>query len=64
VLLTLLGALTTLFLPILPVLAGGLLAAGGALAGWAGWRAGGLQRPRPLPVPVPVEDRPRRPRRP
>jgi len=63
VLFALLGALTTLFLPTLPVLAGGLLAAGGALAGWAGWRAGALRRPRPVPIPVPVEATPRRPPR-
>jgi hypothetical protein len=50
--LVLLAALTTLFLPTLPVLAGGLLAAGGALAAWAGWAAGVAKRPRLQPIPV------------
>jgi len=59
--LVLLAGLTTMFLPTLPVLAGGLLAAGGALAAWAGWAAGLAKRPRLQPIPV--EESTRRQRR-
>jgi hypothetical protein len=52
VVLVFLAGLATQLLPTLPVLAGGLLAAGGALAAWAGWVSGVAKRPRLRPIPV------------
>lgn len=50
--LILLAVLVSSLLPTLPVLAGGLLAAGAALGSWAGWRAGRARSPRVVELPV------------
>jgi threonine/homoserine/homoserine lactone efflux protein len=50
--LVLLAVLVSSLLPTLPVLAGGLLTAGAALASWAGWKVGVARRPRLATVPV------------
>jgi hypothetical protein len=54
-----LAVLATSLLGSLPIVAGGLLAAGAVVGSWAGWKAGLARRPRAVLAHVPSGPAPR-----